>query len=64
MPANKASQSQGEKQFSVQPIKENQGIDPKTAHHQAHPGPAIVQNMPAQEGSKEDRQKRQAELNK
>ncbi|KAK3191230.1 hypothetical protein K4F52_002820 [Lecanicillium sp. MT-2017a] len=57
-------QKDGEKQFSVQPIKENQGIDPKTAHHQAHPGPAIVQNMPAQEGSKEDRQKRQAELNK
>jgi hypothetical protein len=56
--------AQNEQQFTIQPIKEDQGVNPQTAAHQAHPGPAIAQNMPAEEGSKEDRQKRQAELNK
>lgn len=51
----------GEKQFSIQPIKEN--ANPELAAHKAH-GPAIVQSMPAQEGSKDDRQARKEELNK
>ncbi|KAF3019712.1 hypothetical protein G7054_g9933 [Neopestalotiopsis clavispora] len=36
----------------------------KFAAHQAHPGPAVPQNMPEQEGSKEERQAKAKELNK
>ncbi|KAI1339304.1 hypothetical protein F5Y15DRAFT_416174 [Xylariaceae sp. FL0016] len=35
-----------------------------TAAHKAHPGPAIPQDMPQQEGSKEERQAKAKELNK
>jgi hypothetical protein len=34
------------------------------AAHQAHPGPAIPQNMPEQEGTKEERQAKAQALNK
>ncbi|ETS74265.1 hypothetical protein PFICI_14131 [Pestalotiopsis fici W106-1] len=34
------------------------------AAHQAHPGPAVPQSMPEQEGSKEERQAKAKELNK
>ncbi|KAI0125229.1 hypothetical protein BJ170DRAFT_636921 [Xylariales sp. AK1849] len=34
------------------------------AAHQAHPGPAVSQSMPEQEGSKEERQAKAKELNK
>lgn len=44
-----ASQPQGAKQFAA---------------HQAHPGPAVPQSMPAQEGTKEERQAKAKELNK
>ncbi|KAG6021586.1 hypothetical protein E4U19_001128 [Claviceps sp. Clav32 group G5] len=53
-----------EKQFSILPIKESDKVDPKFAPHQAHPGPAMTENMPAEEGSKSDRQERKEELNK
>ncbi|KAG6289104.1 hypothetical protein E4U46_002797 [Claviceps purpurea] len=57
-----------EKQFSILPIKAGDGYDPKYdpkfAAHQAHPGPAMTENMPAQEGSKSDRHERKEELNK
>lgn len=53
-----------EKEFTIQPITENKGVDPKFAAHSANPGPAIAQNMPAQEGSKEERQARKDALNK
>ncbi|KAG5960624.1 hypothetical protein E4U13_008076 [Claviceps humidiphila] len=53
-----------EKQFSILPIKESDKFDPKFAPHQAHPGPAMTENMPAEEGSKSDRQERKEELNK
>jgi hypothetical protein len=53
---------QGEKEFSIQPIKESN--DPKFAAHQANPGPAITQNLPEQEGSKDDRRAKKEELNK
>ncbi|KAI0174248.1 hypothetical protein BJ166DRAFT_587063 [Pestalotiopsis sp. NC0098] len=36
----------------------------KFAAHQAHPGPAVPQSMPEQEGSKEERQAKAKELNK
>ncbi|KAL7796512.1 hypothetical protein V8C37DRAFT_371998 [Trichoderma ceciliae] len=56
-------ESQGEKQFSIQPINEA-GVDPKFAAHKAHPGPVIAQQMPPQQGTKEERQARKEELNK
>lgn len=52
---------QGEKQFSIQPIKDK--VEPELAAHKAH-GPAIVQNLPGQEDTKEERGERKAELNK
>ncbi|KAG6015133.1 hypothetical protein E4U43_005683 [Claviceps pusilla] len=60
-------QKSGEKQFSIQPITNhgNHGsIDPKFGAHQANPGPAIAQNMPSEEGSKEDRKAKKEALNK
>ncbi|XWW94252.1 hypothetical protein V2A60_002195 [Cordyceps javanica] len=57
----RAMGSHGEKQFSIQPIKDK--VEPELAAHKAH-GPAVVQNLPAQEGTKEDRAERKAELNK
>ncbi|KAG5926512.1 hypothetical protein E4U42_003250 [Claviceps africana] len=57
------SQGEGEKQFSIQPIKDSGCADPKFAAIQANPGPAITQNMPAQEGSKEEREARKKALN-
>jgi hypothetical protein len=54
---------QGEKEFSIQPINES-GHDPKFAPFNAHPGPAKSENMPQQEGSKEDRQAKKEALNK
>ncbi|KAG6001296.1 hypothetical protein E4U54_001118 [Claviceps lovelessii] len=57
-------QKSGEKQFSIQPIKDHGSVDPKFAAHQANPGPAIAQNMPPEEGSKEDRKAKKEALNK
>ena len=54
---------QGEKQFSIQPVQES-GQDPKFAPFSAHPGPAQPASMPAQEGTKEDRQAKKEALNK
>ena len=53
---------QSEKEFTIQPI--NEGTDAQSGPHKAHPGPAITQNMPKQEGSREDREAKKAELNK
>ncbi|KAK6068495.1 hypothetical protein SCUP515_09493 [Seiridium cupressi] len=47
--ASEAAQPQGAKAFAA---------------HQAHPGPAVPQSMPEQEGSKEERQAKAKELNK
>ncbi|KJZ75789.1 hypothetical protein HIM_04946 [Hirsutella minnesotensis 3608] len=52
----------GDKQFSVQPIKHD--VDPKTAPFQATPGPVIAENMPAEEGTKEERQAKMETMNK
>ncbi|KAM3075861.1 hypothetical protein ACMFMF_005209 [Clarireedia jacksonii] len=43
---------------------EKKGDKVEFRHHQAHPGPVVPNSMPEQEGSKEDRQARTAELNK
>ncbi|KAH6646993.1 hypothetical protein BKA67DRAFT_663351 [Truncatella angustata] len=48
--ASEASQPQGAKAFA--------------AASQAHPGPAIPQSLPEQEGTKEERQAKAKELNK
>lgn len=56
--------SEKEKEFSVQPIKEG-GVDPKFAAHQAHPGPAVPKDFNAQEeGTKEERRAKAEALNK
>ncbi|KAI0847635.1 hypothetical protein F5Y00DRAFT_263311 [Daldinia vernicosa] len=47
--ASEAAQSQGANLFAA---------------HKAHPGPVIPQNMPEQEGTKEERQAKAKELNK
>lgn len=56
--------SKTEKEFTIQPITEQKSVDPKFAAHSANPGPAIAQDMPAQEGTKEERQARKDALNK
>ncbi|KAI6088430.1 hypothetical protein F4821DRAFT_257929 [Hypoxylon rubiginosum] len=48
-PASEAAQPQGAKLFAA---------------HNAHPGPAVPQSMPEQEGTKEERQAKAKELNK
>ncbi|KAM9878149.1 hypothetical protein VDGL01_07716 [Verticillium dahliae] len=58
-----------EKQFSTQPIDDKKdgasSFDPKTAAHQAAPGPAVPKDFSAQEeGTKEERRAKAAELNK
>ncbi|KEY68645.1 hypothetical protein S40285_10187 [Stachybotrys chlorohalonatus IBT 40285] len=53
---------EGEKEFSIQPISEQS--DPKFAPFNSHPGPARTNDMPQQEGTKDDRQARKEELNK
>lgn len=57
---------QGEKQFSIQPIDDNANKvkDSKFDAHNANPGPARTTDMPAQEGSREDRAAKKEALNK
>ncbi|KAJ6444110.1 centromere protein Cenp-O [Purpureocillium lavendulum] len=62
MDKDQQKKNEGEKEFTVQPIKETS--DPKFAPFNANPGPAQTQNLPAQEGTKEDRQARKEALNK
>ncbi|PHH83247.1 hypothetical protein CDD83_3029 [Cordyceps sp. RAO-2017] len=54
--------TEGEKEFTTQPIKHD-GIDPKLAALQAQPGPVIPDKLPAEEGTKEERQARMETLN-
>ncbi|UNI24361.1 hypothetical protein JDV02_010113 [Purpureocillium takamizusanense] len=63
MDKDQQKKNEGEKEFKVQPIKET-GVDPKFAPFNAHPGPARTQELPQQEGTKEDREARKAALNK
>ncbi|KAG5982448.1 hypothetical protein E4U55_001896 [Claviceps digitariae] len=53
----------GGSEFSMQPNNGN-GVAAEIAAHKATPGIAIAQNMPAQEGSREDRRARKEALNK
>ncbi|CRK16665.1 hypothetical protein HYQ45_003934 [Verticillium longisporum] len=66
---NNTSKDEQEKQFSTQPIDDKKegasSFDPKTAAHQAAPGPAVPKDFSAQEeGTKEERRAKAAELNK
>ncbi|KAK5998789.1 hypothetical protein PT974_01172 [Cladobotryum mycophilum] len=61
---NKQQKNEGEKQFSIQPITDNAAVDPKFAATKAAPGPVFAQDMPAEEGTKEERQTRKEDLNK
>ncbi len=56
--------SQGEKEFSIQPIKDK--VDSAMAPHKAHPGPAIPKDMEhvKEEGTKEERKAKAQALNK
>ncbi|KAK0387946.1 hypothetical protein NLU13_4190 [Sarocladium strictum] len=66
MDAGKTQQKEGEKQFSIQPIDDNANKvkDSKFDAFNAAPGPARSTEMPAQEGSREDRDAKKAALNK
>ncbi|KXJ93976.1 hypothetical protein Micbo1qcDRAFT_201905 [Microdochium bolleyi] len=52
-----------EKEFKVQPVPEHAAKDAFSAH-KAGPGPAVPQNMPDFEGTKEERLAKAKELNK
>lgn len=53
---------QGEKQFSIQPIKDE--AKDKVSAFNAHPGPAVPKDMPQEEGTKEERKAKMEALNK
>jgi hypothetical protein len=53
---------EGEKEFSIQPIKDKAAD--KFGVFGSNPGPARTNDMPAQEGTKEERQARKEDLNK
>ena len=62
-----------DKEFKAQPVPEAEASQPQGAKQvsadkfsatQAHPGPAVPQSMPEQEGSKEEREAKAKELNK
>ncbi|KAH7236020.1 hypothetical protein BKA59DRAFT_516540 [Fusarium tricinctum] len=55
-------QNEGEKQFSIQPIKDES--NKQASAFNAHPGPAVPKDMPQEEGSKEERKDRMEALNK
>ncbi|KAH6662207.1 hypothetical protein F5X68DRAFT_266216 [Plectosphaerella plurivora] len=58
------SKDDKEKEFSTQPIDDKKSFDPKTAHHNAAPGPAIPKDFSAQEeGTKEERRAKAAAMN-
>ncbi|KAH6888109.1 hypothetical protein B0T10DRAFT_489553 [Thelonectria olida] len=58
---NKQQKDEGEKEFSIQPIKQ---AEAKFDAFSAHPGPAVPKDMPQEEGSKEERKARMEELKK
>ncbi|KAJ4200882.1 hypothetical protein NW767_007018 [Fusarium falciforme] len=55
-------QKEGEKQFSIQPIKDE--VKDKVSAFNAHPGPAVPKEMPQEEGTKEERKAKMEALNK
>ncbi|KAI1824346.1 hypothetical protein F4861DRAFT_539085 [Xylaria intraflava] len=66
MPENPAAQHTGKSHASTHPNPMGDAADKVNlfAAHKAAPGPVIPQNMPAQEGTKEERQAKARELNK
>ncbi|KAI1362484.1 hypothetical protein F5Y08DRAFT_341603 [Xylaria arbuscula] len=66
MPENATTQQTGKSNTDNQQNPVTQVVDQakQFAAHKAHPGPAIPQNMPEQEGTKEERQAKAQALNK
>ncbi|PHH72471.1 hypothetical protein CDD80_4513 [Ophiocordyceps camponoti-rufipedis] len=62
--SKKQEKKQGEKQFSIQPIEGTGGDSAKMSSHNAQPGPVMVDKMPGQEGTAEERRARMEALNK
>ncbi|KAH6607407.1 hypothetical protein Trco_003720 [Trichoderma cornu-damae] len=61
---NNNNNNNPQQQQQNEPINEA-SVDPKFAAHKAHPGPVMMaQQMPPQQGTKEERQARKEELNK
>ncbi|KAI0444525.1 hypothetical protein F4803DRAFT_549139 [Xylaria telfairii] len=65
MPGNPTTQT-GNPDGNVHSNPVSEAVDKakQFAAHKAAPGPAVPQNMPAQEGTKEERQAKAKELNK
>ncbi|KAI0405561.1 hypothetical protein F4802DRAFT_175376 [Xylaria palmicola] len=63
MPGNAATQTDKPDAHS-NPVGDAAEKAKQFAAHKAAPGPAIPQNMPEQEGTKEERQAKAKELNK
>ncbi|KAI0395593.1 hypothetical protein F5Y17DRAFT_188996 [Xylariaceae sp. FL0594] len=66
MPENPFSQKTGQSDAHTQSnsVSDAAKNAAQFAAHKAHPGPTIPQNMPEQEGTKEERQAKAKELNK
>ncbi|KAK8114118.1 uncharacterized protein PG998_001391 [Apiospora kogelbergensis] len=68
MPGQDSTPQTGKSDFNIQPVDPKpQGASNTSVAaqaHQAHPGPAIPQSMPEQEGTKEERLAKAKELNK
>ncbi|KAI1079567.1 hypothetical protein F5B20DRAFT_155969 [Whalleya microplaca] len=68
MPEKFPAAQTGKVDASTQPNNPSEAAQPQGAKqfaaHQAHPGPAIPQSMPEQEGTKEERQAKAQALNK
>ncbi|KAI0475918.1 hypothetical protein GGR56DRAFT_674432 [Xylariaceae sp. FL0804] len=59
------TQHTGKPDGSSQPTTAGEAVQgAKFAAHQAHPGPAVPENMPEEKGTKEERQAKAKELNK
>ncbi|KAI1734841.1 hypothetical protein F4680DRAFT_453572 [Xylaria scruposa] len=63
MPGNPTTQT-GNSNANTNPVSEAADKAKQFAAHKAAPGPAIPQNMPEQEGTKEERQAKAQALNK
>ncbi|KAM4064887.1 hypothetical protein HRG_004759 [Hirsutella rhossiliensis] len=65
--SNTQKKQGGEKEFSIQPIKDNgdcNNTSAAAAIHSANPGPVIPNEMPEQEGTEQDRKAKMEALNK
>ncbi|KAH9888701.1 hypothetical protein F4778DRAFT_785899 [Xylariomycetidae sp. FL2044] len=64
MPDNPTTQTGKADDHKANPVGEAADKAKSFVAHKAHPGPAVPQSMPEQEGTKEERQAKAKELNK